>query len=183
MHLDKLFGSKTKVDILKYLLFRRQGVSMRALETELERTFPAIKKQIDSLKKANIIEIGDDANKRSIVLRDECTQPIRGIFMFGIEQELKNAFNNNESIIDRYYLGKFFGSALDMDLIVIYKNCERPEMEGIKTDIETIFRSSFIETISVVFMSAEEWDKRYRLADKFVLNIMKHNITPKFSLQ
>lgn len=50
---------------------------MRALETELERTFPAIKKQIDSLKKANIIEIGDDANKRSIILRDECTQPIR----------------------------------------------------------------------------------------------------------
>jgi predicted transcriptional regulator len=57
MHLDKLFGSKAKVDILKYLLFRRQGVSMRALETELERTFPAIKKQIDSLKKASIVEI------------------------------------------------------------------------------------------------------------------------------
>lgn len=103
--------------------------------------------------------------------------------MFGIEQELKDTFNQHQSIIDRYYLGKFFGSALDMDLIVIYKNCERPAMEEIKTSIETIFRSSFIETISVVFMSAEEWDKRYRLADKFVLNIMKHNILPKFSLQ
>jgi len=35
MNLEKLFGSKTKVDILKYLIFRRQGVSMRALETEI----------------------------------------------------------------------------------------------------------------------------------------------------
>jgi len=182
MHLDKLFGSKAKVDILKYLLFRRQGVSMRALETELERTFPAIKKQIDSLKKANIVEIGDDANKRSIILKEECTNPIKGIFMFGIEQQLKSTFNTYESMIDRYYLGKFFGSALDMDLIVIYKNCERPQMEEVKTEISEIFRQCFIENISVVFMSADERDKRYRLADKFVLNIMKHNITPKFSL-
>jgi hypothetical protein len=182
MHLDKLFGSKTKVDILKYLLFRRQGVSMRALETELERTFPAIKKQIDSLKKANIIEIGNDANKRSIILRDECKAPIRGIFVFGIEQQLKDSFNQHHSMIDRYYLGKFFGSTLDMDLIVIYKNCEREQVEPIKNQISEIFREHFIENISVVFMSTEEWDKRYRLADKFVLNIMKHNIIPRFSL-
>lgn len=155
---------------------------MRALETELERTFPAIKKQIDSLKIANIIEIGDDASKRSITIREECKTPIRGIFMFGIEHQLKDLFNTYESMIDRYYLGKFFGTALDMDLILIYKNCERPQMEEVKTEIERIFRESFIETISVVFMSAEEWDKRYRLADKFVLNIMKHNVIPQFSL-
>ena len=52
MNLEKLFGSKTKVDIIKYLLFRRQGVSMRALEAELGWTFPAIKKQVDSLEEA-----------------------------------------------------------------------------------------------------------------------------------
>jgi len=57
MNLEKLFGSKTKVDILKYLLFRRQGVSMRALEAELNRTFPAIKKQIDSLNEAEVIDV------------------------------------------------------------------------------------------------------------------------------
>src|SRR3990167_65196 len=110
MHLDKLFGSKAKVDILKYLLFRRQGVSMRALETELERTFPAIKKQIDSLKIANIVTIGDDASKRSIMIREECKLPIKGIFMFGIEHQLKDLFNMYEVMIDRYYLGKFFGT-------------------------------------------------------------------------
>lgn len=49
MNLDKLFGSRTKTDILKYLVFRRQGISMRAFETDLTWSFPAIKKQIEQL--------------------------------------------------------------------------------------------------------------------------------------
>jgi len=60
MNLEKLFGSKTKVDILKYLLFRRQGISMRALEGEIGRTFPAIKKQVDSLNESNVINVNKD---------------------------------------------------------------------------------------------------------------------------
>jgi predicted transcriptional regulator len=60
MNLEKLFGSKTKVDILKYLLFKRQGVSMRALESEISWTFPAIKKQVDSLHESNVIDVNKD---------------------------------------------------------------------------------------------------------------------------
>lgn len=60
MNLEKLFGSKTKVDILKYLLFKRQGVSMRALESEIPWTFPAIKKQVDSLNESNVIDVNKD---------------------------------------------------------------------------------------------------------------------------
>jgi predicted transcriptional regulator len=62
MNLEKLFGSKTKVDILKYLLFRRQGISMRALESELERTFPAIKKQVDSLEESGILTVNKEGS-------------------------------------------------------------------------------------------------------------------------
>jgi UDP-glucose 4-epimerase len=32
----------------------------------------------------------------------------------------------------------------------------------------------FIENASIVFMSAEEREKRYRLADKFVLQVMRY---------
>lgn len=70
MKLDKLFGSKAKADILKYLVFRRQGISMRAFESELERSFPAIKKQIDQLDDAGVIEINKESNKRSIYLTE-----------------------------------------------------------------------------------------------------------------
>jgi hypothetical protein len=33
---------------------------MRALESELTRTFPAIKKQVDSLQEANVIDVNKE---------------------------------------------------------------------------------------------------------------------------
>ena len=82
MDLEKLFGSKTKVDILKYLLFRRQGVSMRALEWELEWTFPAIKKQVDSLKSAEILKVDTDWNWRSISIEPWIHDLLKQIFYY-----------------------------------------------------------------------------------------------------
>lgn len=61
-----------------------------------------------------------------------------------------------------------------MDLVVIYKNCEKPLIEKIKENISEIFRDYFMEVVSVVFMPHEEREKRYRLADKFVLHIMRN---------
>jgi predicted transcriptional regulator len=82
MNLEKLFGSKTKVDILKYLLFRRQGISMRALESEIERTFPAIKKQVDSLNEANIINVNKDGQGWAISIKPEFHDTLKNVFYF-----------------------------------------------------------------------------------------------------
>ena len=60
-----------------------------------------------------------------------------------------------------------------MDLVVIYKNAEKPQIEMIKESINGIFRAYFIEIVYVVFMSSEEWEKRYRMADRFVLQIIR----------
>ncbi|MFZ2150494.1 MAG: hypothetical protein WAZ12_02345 [Candidatus Absconditicoccaceae bacterium] len=173
MNLEKLFGSRTKVDILKYLLFRRQGVSMRALETELEWTFPAIKKQIDSLNEAKVINVNKEGQGWSISIKEAFHDNIRNIFFAGLKQEIIELFESYEIMISKYYFGKRFGVNLEMDLVVIYKNLEKPQIEQIKDAINEIFRTYFIETVSVVFMSAEEWDKRYRLADRFVLQILR----------
>lgn len=151
---------------------------MRALETELQRTFPAIKKQIDSLKIANVVQTGEDKSKWSIVIRPDCMVPIKSIFMYGIQNEIADLLRTYQVMIDRFYMGKIFGNTLEYDMIVIYKNCERPQMEVVKNAISDIFKDYFIESISVVFMSKDERDKRYRLADKFVLNIMKQNVAP-----
>ena len=77
MKLDKFLGSKTKVDILKYLIFRRQGISIRALEHEIPWTFPAIKKQVDSLEESEIVDIDKEGNKWSIVIRPSVMENIR----------------------------------------------------------------------------------------------------------
>lgn len=60
-----------------------------------------------------------------------------------------------------------------MDLVVIYKNAEKQQIEKIKEAINGIFRNYFIDLVYVVFMSSEEWEKRYRMADRFVLQIIR----------
>lgn len=174
MNLEKLFGSRTKVDIIKYLLFRRQWVSMRALESELEWTFPAIKKQVDSLLEAQVIDINKEGQWRSITIKPEFHDNIKNIFFYGLRREVVELFQTYEIMIDKYFFGKRFGTDIESDLVIIYKNCEKPQIEEMKEQINTIFRGYFIETVSVVFMSLEEWQKRYRLADRFVLQIMRH---------
>lgn len=173
MNLDKLFWSKTKVDILKYLLFRRQGISMRALESELNRTFPAIKKQVDSLDEASIINIDKEGAWWSITLKEDLFDDIKKLFYYAIKTDLRKLFHEYEVMIHKYYFGKTFGIPLDMDLIVVYKNLEKPQIDAMKDAINEIFRSYYIEIVSVVFMSHEEREKRYRLADRFVLNILR----------
>ena len=173
MNLEKLFGSKTKVDILKYLLFKRQGISMRALESEIEWTFPAIKKQVDSLNEANIINVNKDGQWRAISIKPEFYTILKNVFYFGLQNDLITLFTTYEVMIDQYYFGKKFNIDLEMDLVVVYKNCEKPQIDMIKDQINEIFRSYFIEVVSVVFMSLEEWQKRDRLADRFVIQIKK----------
>ncbi len=174
MNLEKLFGSKTKVDIIKYLLFRRQWISMRALESELERTFPAIKKQVDSLLEAQVIDINKEGQWRSITIKPEFHDNIKNIFFYWLRGELISLFQTYQIMIEKYFFGKRFGTEIEPDLVIIYKNCEKPQIDTIKEQINNIFRSYFIETVSVVFMSIDEWQKRYRLADRFVLEIMRH---------
>ena len=173
MNLEKLFGSKTKVDILKYLLFRRQGVSMRALEGELDWTFPAIKKQVDSLEESGILDVNKENSGFAISILPQHYELFRNFFFTALKSNLIQLFESYSIMIERYFWGKRFGVALDMDLIVIYKHMEKPQIEEMKNAIGEIFRDFFIENVSIVFMSAEEREKRYRLADRFVLQVMR----------
>jgi hypothetical protein len=50
---------------------------------------------------------------------------------------------------------------------------EKPQIDALKQAIGEVFRDFFIENVSIVFMSAEEREKRYRLADRFVLQVMR----------
>ncbi|MDR3168422.1 MAG: hypothetical protein LBU27_01290 [Candidatus Peribacteria bacterium] len=174
MNLEKLFGSKTKVDILKYLLFRRQGISMRALESELERTFPAIKKQIDSLEESGILAIEKDSAGFSINIHPQQYDIFRQFFFNAMKIQLTQLFESYAIMISKYFRGKKFGVPLEMDLIVVYQYMEKPQIEELKAAIADIFRNFFIENVSLVFMSAEEWERRYRMADKFVLQVMRY---------
>jgi len=146
---------------------------MRALENELERTFPAIKKQIDSLQDAKVIEIDKNEVKRAIRLHKDGEEIIKTIFMHSLQSHLKELFSTYNTMIAKYYFGGIFGTKLEMDLVVLYQNCEKPQIDILKNEINSIFNGYFVDVVSVVFMSADEREKRYRLADRFVLNILR----------
>lgn len=177
MNLEKLFGSKTKVDILKYLIFRRQGISMRALESDLWWTFPAIKKQVDSLNESWIIFVDkDDKNTTwySIYLVEWIAPILKELFFESLKQNLILLFNKDEEEISNYFRGNKFWKPIGVDLILIHNPMEKQRMEELKIWIETCFRDYWIESTSIVFMETEEWEKRYRLADRFVLQVMQY---------
>lgn len=81
---------------------------MRALESELEWTFPAIKKQIDSLNEAKVLDVNKDGQGRAIAIKPDFFDKIRDIFFFGLKQELIERFNVYSSMVDKYYFGKRF---------------------------------------------------------------------------
>ena len=174
MNLEKLFWSKTKVDILKYLVFRRQWVSMRALESEIWWTFPAIKKQVDSLEESWVLDIQKENSGFSISIKKEYFWLFKEIFFTALKSNLTNLFETYSVMINKYFLGKIFWIPLDMDIIIIYQHMEKPQIDKLKSWISELFREFFIENASVVFMSLEEREKRYRLADKFVLQVMRY---------
>lgn len=172
MKLEKLFGSSTKVDILKYLIFKRQWVSIRALDSELTWSFPAIKKQIDLLLDADIVRIDKTSSKWSIYLEWSIHDLVKKILLFSLEYDLKLLFMKYDVCVNKYFLWKVFGNKVDADLVVIYTNLERNTIEKIKEEISDIFREYFVDLVSVVFMPNSDFERRNRLADKFVISLI-----------
>ena len=146
---------------------------MRALESEIWWTFPAIKKQVDSLEESWVVEVQKETSGFSISIKKEYFDLFKQIFFTSLKSSLTKLFDEYSVMIDKYFLWKFFGVPLDMDIVIIYKNMEKPQIDSLKSSISDLFREFFIEKISVVFMSAEEREKRYRLADKFVLQVIR----------
>ncbi len=173
MDLNKLFGSSTKVDILKYLTFKRDGISMRALEAELDRTFPAIKKQVDSLDVSGAVTINKEWSKRAIVIKEDFKDIVKQVLMYALQKDLTILFDKYGEKIHTCYPGKTFGYDIEPDLVLVHNNCDKDELEKIKKEISQLFSRYFITMVYITCMSATERDQRYRLADRFVLTIMR----------
>lgn len=173
MNLEKFLGSKTKSDIIKYLVFKRQWVSMRALEQELDRTFPAIKKQIDSLQESDILIINKDAQAWSIELDPLVAPMIWQLVMLTLKQSCEKLICTYDTMISTCYYGKLFGIGIDQDLVVLYTHNDPQCLDRIKQELNTILHGFFIDHASVVFMSEDEFRKRINVADKFAISIMR----------
>ena len=203
MNLEKLFWSKTKSDILKYLVFRRQGVSIRALESELGRTFPWIKKQIDSLEESAVLSIEKTPERWSIKIMDEIYEEIRKLIICSLKYDTRLLLSQSPLPI-KFYLGKLFDKPIDVDLVILYTEADVETAEGentipeagtedsmealnfqvemkvdnldnLKKSITHLFKSYMIDPAYLVFMTHEEFNKRTKMADKFAMQILRSN--------
>ncbi len=174
MRLDKLLGSQAKADILKFLVFKREGISARALENYLSWSFPSIKKQIDMLESIWILTIDKNHQKWEIFLTDSFKPLLKEFLMNFLKWETQTTFEQY-SWIDKYFLGKIFNPNLkvDVDLVIVHQPVEDRAITALKEEINSLFASYFLDNILITFMPASQFELRYKMADKFVLSLLQ----------
>ena len=173
MRLEKLLWSKVKSDIIKYLVFKRQGVSMRALETDMGWTFPAIKKQIDILEEADIVQVEKTDMKRSITLKTDFGDIMKSLFLLSLKTDIKKIFESYPSMVDRCFFGHIFGADVQLDLAIIHNWLSQEHLDQIKNDIWINCKEYFIDNISLLFMTTKDFENRSRVWDRFVIGLFQ----------
>ena len=66
---------------------------MRALENQLEWSFPAVKKQVDLLESVDILAIEKDNNKRSIAITERAQPFLKHVFIDMLLIDVKEYLN------------------------------------------------------------------------------------------
>lgn len=177
MDLNILFGSKTKINILKYLLFKEEWISARELESNINQSFSAIKKQIDNLNEAWIVEKNKRWNRWHLAIKEEIKPLIYNIFMYDIRMYFKSLWNKNSSFIKRYFLVDFFTPELEnkiwIDIVFIHKDVEEDFLKDLKKQINEFLEDYYFD-LKISFMDQENYKKRLRFADRFVINLNKY---------
>jgi len=177
MDLDLFLGNKTKVDILRYLLYKEDKISARELESHLDQSFPAIKKQIDNLEKAGIIQKNKRGNRWQLEIKEDVKGFIENIFIFHIKSKIKEIHYQNSMFLNKYFLVDFFNKnpelpKIGVDLVFIHKEIEEPFLLDIKKQISDFLDSYFLD-LKISFMNEKDYEKRLKFADKFVIKLNK----------
>lgn len=134
---------------------------------------PAIKKQVDVLVEADLIEVDKDKNKWSITMKADVYDAMRHLFLFALKRDLSALLDQHSLVVQQYYLGKVFGYDIETDVVIIYQNCEKEILDKSWVEINNVFRTYGIETVYVTLLSAGDRQKRLQLADRFVLWVLR----------
>jgi len=175
MDLNLFLWNKTKVDILKYLLYKEDKISARELENHLDQSFPAIKKQIDNLEKAWIIRKNKNWNRWQLEIIEEIKPFVENLFIFEIKENIKQIHFRNSMFLDRYFLVDYFNQENEniwVDLVFVYNDMDDIYLENIKNEITSFLDNYFLD-LKISFMNKKDYEKRLKFADKFVIKLNK----------
>lgn len=176
MDLEIFLGNKTKFEIIKFLLFKQEGISARELESHINCSFPAIKKQIDKLDQAGIILKNQKWNKWNLCIKSEIKPLIMDLFLYHIKSNIKKIFEQHSAVLIKCFLVDFFSKEKPKvwaDMVFIHKNIEEIFLNEIKKEISHFLDNYFLD-LKIVFITEKEYEKRLKFADKFILTISKY---------
>lgn len=177
MDLNILFWSKTKVNILKYLLFKEDKISARELENHIHQSFPAIKKQVDNLYNAWIIEKNKKWNRWQLEIKEDVKYLIHNIFVYDIKKYLQNLWETNSFFLKKIFLVDFFSCNVDkqlwIDIVFIHKKVDDKFLSDIKEQISNYLDDYYFD-LKISFICEENYQKRLKFADKFVISLSKY---------
>jgi len=174
MSLDKFLGSKVKGDILKYLLFVSEWVSMRALENKLWWSFPAIKKQVDILLECWVIFVEKSKGWWWLYISNEFKDIVEKLLIKYLMLDFEHLFTKKyKDFIYKCVYGDLFWNQIWTDLVIIYQwDVKSNLINDLKNDVDELIKKYFLKVINVTIFHKGEFERRYKLGDKFVLKLM-----------
>lgn len=172
--LDNLFGSRTRVKVLKFL-FRNYPVefNVKELSKRIQETQPVTKKEVESLRKLNFIR-KQKSDSYSLNSSFEFFSELKALILKSSPAEKKNLIKKIQSL-GRVRLAVISGIFLNSngspvhdtstaDLLIVGEDIRKDKLRSFLRSLE----AEVGREIKISIMDKDEFEYRYGMFDRFV---------------
>lgn len=191
--LDQLFGSKTRVSLLKLFFENPQKpYFVRELTREIDAQINSVRRELDNLVKLGIVQIAEDA---VIEPQHEWEEVPKGLNqkkfyqlnpLFVLHEELSSLFSKSHLMLEKDLMDKL--AALEQAYLVIMTGFFTDNNETITdillvgniakaplAEIVSAYEKKLGREINYTVMSMKEFEYRREITDRFLYDILIRN--------
>lgn len=175
--LDQLFGSKTRVKILR-LFFAKQDSKffVREITRELNERINSVRRELENLEKMGLLKYEEHNNKKFYFINKN----------FVLFEELRNIIIKSRVLLEKEYIGKLrrLDGAKYLVLTGYFVDLKDETLTDIllvgkvaKINIERIVNqisNEFMVDLNYTLMDQKEFEYRRGMTDRFLYNILKN---------
>jgi len=172
--LDNLFGSRTRVKLLKlFLTSNDKRFYVREITRLINERLNSVRRELLNLQKLGLIKMAATSQKKYYFLDDNflLVNELKALFVKSLMLLERNLINKIKSLKGLRYLALmgFFvkDEQQDIDLLII-GNLSRKRLSKVIKSLEVNFDQEFRYT----YFTSEEFKYRQAVSDKFLLNVL-----------